>query len=163
MSLPLIYMGDGEFRASSSYHVRRCEEQFGLGELITVEAQNERSRASHAHYFAVLDELWQTLPESLGDDFPSSEALRKWCLIKAGYSTQTKLVFKDNEAAIEAEMLIADLDNYAVCEVTDNILAVWRAKSQSLKAMGKEEFQKSKDAVLTEVRKLLDSHENRAL
>jgi hypothetical protein len=54
------------------------------GEIITVEEVKERSAKSHRHYFAVINEAWQNLPEDLADEFPNAEALRKRALIKNG-------------------------------------------------------------------------------
>lgn len=162
--IPLIYMGNGEFRASSPYHVRRCEQAYGQGELITVEVQDDRSMASHRHYFAQIADLWETLPETLAGDFPSSEHLRKFALIKAGYCKQTKLVLPTHEEALEAAAMVSELDSYALCEVTGRVLTVWVAKSQSRKAMKTAAlFEKSKADVLEVIRKMLAGHENRSL
>jgi hypothetical protein len=43
------------------------------------------------------------------------------------------------------------------------VLTVWRAKSQSLKAMNKEMFERSKTEVLDVIRKLIGSDANRTL
>jgi len=47
------------------------------------------------------------------------------------------------------------MDDYAVVVARDAVVVVWTAKSQSMKAMGKVEFQRSKDAVLTECARLI--------
>lgn len=153
--IPLIYMGDGDFRASSPYHVRRCNQLYGQGELITVEAIAERSMASHRQYFAELNDLWETLPETLAGDFQSADHLRKYALIKSGYCKQSRLVLPTHEEAQEAALMVNELDSYALCEVTGCTLAVWVARSQSLKAMGREEFEASKIAVLDVIRKMI--------
>lgn len=161
--IPLIYTGAGEFMASSPYHRKRCEQAYGLGEIITVEPIDDRSMASHRHYFAELTDLWETLPEGLAGDFPSSEHLRKFGLIKSGYCRQRKLVLPTHEEAQEAAAMVSELDTYALCEVVGRTLTVWVAKSQSMKAMKKDEFEKSKADVLLVIRKMLAGHENRAL
>ena len=161
--IPLIYMGDGDFRASSPYHIRRCNQLYGQGELVTVEAISERSMASHRHYFAEVEDLWETLPETLAGDFPSSTSLRKFALIKAGYCKQRRLVLPTHEDAKEAALMINELDSYALCDVAGCTLTVWVARSQSLKAMGREEFEKSKADVLDVIRKLIGPDAYRAL
>jgi len=153
--IPLIFMGDGEFRASSPYHVKRCAELYGQGEVVEVEEINDRSKASHKHYFAQLTDYWQTLPESLAQDFLSMDHLRKFCLIKAGYCTQHILRFRSKEEALEAESFISELDPYVLCEVIGTQLTVWRAKSQSMQAMKKDEFEKSKADTLDIAHKLV--------
>lgn len=153
--IPLIFMGDGNFQTASLYHAKRVNRLYGKGELLTVEAVSERSMASHRHYFATLNDLWETLPETLADDFPSAEHLRKFALIKAGYCKQRRLVLPTHEEAQEAAMMVNELDGYALCEVTGRTLKVWLARSQALKAMGREEFEKSKADVLEVIRKLI--------
>jgi hypothetical protein len=153
--IPLIYMGDGDFRASSPYHIRRCQQLYGQGELVTVEAIAERSMASHRQYFAEVGDLWETLPETLAGDFPSADHLRKFALIKSGYCKQRRLVLPTHEEAEEAALMVNELDSYALCEVTGRTLTVWVARSQSLKAMGREEFEKSKVDTLDVTRKMI--------
>ena len=161
--IPLIYMGDGDFRASSPYHIRRCNQLYGQGELVTVEAISERSMASHRQYFAELNDLWETLPETLAGDFPSTDHLRKYALIKAGYCKQSRLVLPTHEEAEEAALMVNELDSYALCDVAGCTLTVWVARSQSLKAMGREEFEKSKADVLDVIRKMIGPDAYRAL
>ena len=59
--------------------------------------------------------------------------------------------------------MVSELDTYALCEVVGRTLTVWVAKSQSMKAMKKDEFEKSKADVLLVIRKMLAGHENRTL
>jgi hypothetical protein len=40
------------------------------------------------------------------------------------------------------------MDDFAIVSATEVTVRVWTAKSQSMKAMGKAEFQRSKTAVL---------------
>lgn len=145
--IALRYMGDGEFRATTRGLAIRCDKQLVIGEALRWEQVSERSGESHRHYFACIDEAWINLPEHLTDEFPSSEHLRKWALIKAGYCDINKFAFRTNADAIKACSFVSKLDSYAVCEVAENIVTVYRAKSQSMKAMGKKEFQESKEKV----------------
>jgi hypothetical protein len=43
---------------------------------------------------------------------------------------------------------IRPTDEYAIVDVKESVVTVWTAQSQSMKAMGKEAFGKSKVAVL---------------
>ncbi len=153
--IPLIYQGKGRFEAASAYHANRLESLYGAGEMVTVEEVSERSLKSHNAFFAQVADAWSTLPETLSDNFPSAEHLRKWALIKAGYRTETHLVFRTNAEAITAAAFIGNLDSYAICEVSDRLATVWRAESQSMKAMNKERFQQSKDDCLRVISNLI--------
>ena len=163
MAIPLIYTGAGEFMASSPYHRKRCEQAYGLGEVVTVEVIGDRSEASHRHYFAVIADLWETLPETLAGDFPSSEHLRKYALIKAGYCKQRRLVLPTHEEALEAAAMVNELDTYALCEVSGCVLTVWVALSQRRKAMKGKMFEESKAAVLDTIRKMIGPDAYRTL
>ncbi len=149
---PLTYLGNGRFE-TTPYHARRLD--YGQGEIITVEEVQERSAKSHAHYFALITEAWRTLPGGLADEFPSADHLRKRALIEAGYCTETRIAFKTNSEAIAAAAFIKTLDGFALCAVAENIVVVRRAESQSMKAMKKERFQRSKDDVLRVVGELI--------
>jgi len=56
-----------------------------------------------------------------------------------------------HDAKTEARRLAAfikPMDDYALVSVKDNVVVVFTAKGQSLRAMDRAEFQQSKDAVL---------------
>lgn len=145
---PLRYLGDGEFKAASPYHVRAMDKALVVGEVMTWQQIEERSVESHRHYFAAIHEAWLNLPEAISTEFPSSEALRKFCLIKAGFCTVTKIACMTNREAVKLITSVSEMDGFAVCEVAGNIATVYRAHSQSMKAMGQKKFQESKTAVL---------------
>lgn len=152
--LALTYLGEGQFQAPRGF-AKRCDKELVIGETLRWEVVHERSMASHRHYHAVIADAWANLPEAMTSDMPSPEHLRKHCLIKAGYCDMTKLVCGDNAEAIRAALLMKAMDTYSICEVSGCVVTVYRAKSQSIRAMGKAEFQKSKDAVLVEIGKLI--------
>ena len=43
---------------------------------------------------------------------------------------------------------VKPMDEFAIVTVSEAVVNVWTAKSQSVKAMGKKDFQASKDAVM---------------
>src|SRR5690348_4856735 len=92
--LPIKCMWDGEALVlrPMGRSVSHCTEQFGGGEIVTLERHEERSEASHGHFFAAVTEAWQNLPHGLDDEFPSANHLRKFALIKANYCTMQKIV-----------------------------------------------------------------------
>ena len=69
-----------------------CNKQFVVGEVYCMVAQEERSAASHRQYFASLHDAWMNLPEATAEQFPSSEHLRKYALIQAGFRDERSIV-----------------------------------------------------------------------
>lgn len=150
--LALRYMGDGEFRA---LHPRLADKALVIGEVHRWEIVSDRSADSHRHYFAVLNEAWQNLPEALAMDFPSPEHLRKWALIQSGYCTMTKLAFRTNADAVKAAAVMQALDDYAEIGIHENAVVMRRATSQNMRAMNRTVFQESKDKVLQAISHLV--------
>lgn len=144
-TFPLTYMGDGVFR-TTPYHLARLD--YGQGEIITVEEVQERSAKSHRHYFAVIREAWQNLPEGLADNYPNPETLRKRALIHTGYCSTTDIVCASHAEAIKAAAAFTAADPYCFCELSERVLRIRRATSQSHKAMGGKVFAESKEKVL---------------
>lgn len=128
--------------------VPALSDEYGAGEIITLAEQHERSPASHSHYFALINEAWQSLPEILAERFLTAEHLRKYALIKAGYRDERSIVCASKAEAERVAAFIKPMDGYAVVTVSEAVVTVYEAKSQSMKAMGREQFQASKDAVL---------------
>lgn len=108
----------------------------------------QRSHQTHNHYFAAIHDAWENLPEAISGEFPSPQHLRAYALIRTGHCTVNKMVCRTNRDAIEASAFIGKLDDFAVCDVAENVVTVYRAHSQSYKAMGRDLFRKSKEDVL---------------
>lgn len=139
--------GDG-FSPYSAYNARMADKYFVVGETYDLIEHHGRSHKSHAHYFAAIHEAWQNLPETLAEQFPSEEHLRKYALIKAGYSDSHTLVLPTKSAALATAAFLRPADEFAVVIVKDKTVTRYVAKSQSARAMGAKDFQASKDAVL---------------
>ena len=58
--------------------------------------------------------------------------------------------------ALRLAAFIRPMDEYAVVSASEAVVTVWTAQSQSLRAMGKERFKASKDAVLAAIETMLD-------
>ncbi len=130
-----------------------CDENFGEGEIITFERHEERSMASHNHYHASVQTAFDNLPE--GDHrFPTPNALRKWALIKNGYCTENSVVC---DSPKQAQTIAAFMGNSegVIIVVRENVVKRYTAKSQSVAAMGKDEFQQSKTLVLDTIAELI--------
>jgi hypothetical protein len=129
--------------------------QFVVGEQYTLIVHEERSHASHSHYFAAVSEAWRNLPDQLQMRWPSSEHLRRWALCRAGYASERNIIARNHKEAMEIGAIVRGIDDYAIIKVSGDVVTVWTARSQSRKAMNKKEFKKSKDAVLRIVSELI--------
>jgi hypothetical protein len=138
------------FIPRTPFMLRRAAERFGAGEIVYLNAEEERSMLSHRHYFATLNDLWANLPERFATEpwAQSPEHFRKWLLIRAGYSTAQTYACQSRAEAMRLAAAIRPLAEFNVVAVRDAAVIRFEAQSQSVKAMGKKAFQESKDAVL---------------
>lgn len=146
---PLPFVWDGEvFQPISRYFARRCDEQYAVGQRYVLEAIEERSAKSHKHFFAEVREIWMSLPEHLAEKHPSPEHLRKYALVMTGFRNVLTHVEPSHAAAQRLAAFIRPLDEFAVVRAEGATVTVMTAQSQSMRAMGKDQFQASKTAVL---------------
>lgn len=145
---------DGTLRPLDRRAFEACE-----GERVTVTVHRQRSRRSHDHYFAIVAEAWQHLPETVAQKpwAASPEHLRKHALIRAGFSDVATFI---TASPAEAQRLAVTLrtglrDRYALVVVHDETVSIFTAQSQSRTAMGAEKFQASKDAVFAFLSELI--------
>lgn len=151
MSDLIACVWDGEaFRPETPFMRRRAAERFGAGEIVMLSAEEERSMRSHRHFFATLADLWRTLPErfALEPWAQSSEHFRKYLLIRSGYSETVTYACQSKAEAARLAAAIRPLDEFSIVVARDATVFRFVAKSQSVKAMGREDFAASKDAVL---------------
>lgn len=139
---------DGEQMVPLPRFRKACDKVFVIGENYILETLEERSAATHRHFFAALKSAWVNLPEEYGAEYPTILHFRKRLLIEAGYSDVSKVVFSTAKDAIIAAALAMAIDDYSVTTVEGRVLTHFTAKSQSMKAMGKKDFQASKTAIL---------------
>jgi hypothetical protein len=156
MSVPITMTWDGEAMVpASQYWAARADRQFVVGETYRIVEHNDRSEASHNHYFASITNAWRTLPDDLLTEYPSPEHLRKKMLVKCGYAKERTIVCADKAEAGRMAALVEEMDEHAVIDAREAVVRVYTAQSQSMKAMGKQEFQASKEAVLSAIDDLL--------
>lgn len=146
--LTLRYEGDGEFKPVSAYWSRVADKEFVVGEQYRMAEIQERSEASHAHYFASVGEAWKNLPDELIEEYPTVEHLRKKALIRCGFCTHRDHVCASKAEAQRLRAFVKPMDDYAIVTVSEAVVRVYTAQSQSKKAMGPKVFQESKQAVL---------------
>ena len=148
MAYPLIFRWDGEAMAPLPRFAKEADRRYVIGESYRLDEMLPRSRATHNHYFASVEEGWANLPEEAAERFPTSEHLRKYALIKAGFADQRSIVCASKAEAQRVGGFIKPMDEFAVVTVSEAVVTVYTAKSQSIKAMGAKPFQASKQAVL---------------
>jgi hypothetical protein len=150
---PLAYDWDGE--AMRPRHPKLADRHYVIGESYVLAPYEVRSRSSHCHQFAAINEAWMNLPESLAERFPTAEHLRKFALIRAGYCDSQTHVASSRAEAVRIAAFIRPTDEFAVVTVEGPTVTRYTAKSQSERAMGKAEFQRSKQAVLDVIAELI--------
>ncbi|MBI1234722.1 MAG: hypothetical protein GC208_09500 [Alphaproteobacteria bacterium] len=148
---PIVCRFDGhQFVPEGNYHLRNAATDYEDGALYRLAPVVERSMSSHRHYFACINEAWKSLPEKdAGEPWAqSAEHLRHYALIQTGFATCVESDCGSNAAALRVAAMTRAVVEYAVVQVSGSAVRVWRARSQSNRAMPKDEFQASKEAVL---------------
>lgn len=136
---------------------RRADAFYTVGQRYILETVSQRSDPSHKHEFAWLREAWMNLPEHLADlpHCTSPEHLRKWALIRAGYSDSHTIVCSSKAEAIRVAAFIRPIDEFAVVITQGATVTRYTAKSQSKRAMGAKEFQDSKTKIMEVIARML--------
>lgn len=125
-----------------------ARKQYVAGEYYTLGITEDRSSASHRHYFACVAEAHRNLPEDKVARYPTDDHLRYWALIKAGWHKERSYVCESRKQAETFAAFMEDYDEFAVILLKGNVVKVYTAKSQSTANMTREDFEKSKADVL---------------
>lgn len=155
MNHPTAFTWDAEARVMSPKWPRLAASRFEGGRDYLLADVEHRSDVSHRHEFAWLREAWNSLPDDLAELFPTPEHLRKRALIDAGYFNETVIDAGSNAAALRVAAFARSKDEFAVVVVRGPIVVERTAKSQSMRAMGKADFQASKTAIMEIVSALI--------
>lgn len=155
--IEIIFEWDGEVMRPIARHRRLASQQYILGQRYIMTAIERRSWASHNHYFAALHDAWLNLPEDQAERFPTPEHLRKYALIKCGYADERSIVCSSSAEALRVAAFVRPMNDYALVTIAGRVVRLFTAKSQSMRAMGRKEFQASKKAVLDYVASLIGS------
>jgi len=155
--IPLLfrYEGEGEFKPATPYWGQRADRSYVVGEVYRLIPHEERSQASHNHFFASIQNGFDNLPDAMRDQFPTVEHLRKKLLIRAGYADERSIVCGSKAEAQRVAAFVRPMDEYAIVSVKEAVVRVFTAQSQSMKAMGAKAFAESKQAVLDQLDDLL--------
>ena len=144
----VFMLWDGKvFRPSPSFRAY-CDREFVIGETYPMAPVEERSSASHNHYFAALQEGWRNLSEENAKHFPTAEHLRHWALVQTGYFHEAYYTLASEDYARKLALDLRKRDPYAIITLSGRLVRIFTAESQSTASMKKERFQKSKDDVL---------------
>lgn len=139
---------DGKMVPINPFFAARASKQYEPGHVYVLVPKEGRSPESHRHYFACLHDAWLNLAEEYADEFSSSEELRAYALVKAGYADKTIITCATNQDAIHAAAMATSRDKIRIVNVAGRVITVWTPHSQSQREMGKEAFGASKNAVL---------------
>jgi hypothetical protein len=148
--LPLRYDGSGRFTC-----LRPGSITVEPGTVAGWQMAEHRSSKSHAHLFAVITDVWGSLPEGYADEWASPDALRKWALVKIGHCTTTKIACASNQEAINLVVAVRSLDAYAVVTLDGKIVTISQAKSIAGNKVKRAEFQQIKERVFDVLSELI--------
>lgn len=150
---PVPFLWDGE--VMKPLQPKRADAFYTVGERYIMVPVCQRSDATHKHEFAWLREAWMNLPDDLAERFPTAEHLRKWALIRAGYSDSHTITCHNKAEALRVAAFIRPIDEFAVVITNEATVTRYTAKSQSRRAMGAKEFQDSKTKIMEVVARML--------
>lgn len=155
MIAALPFRWSGEAMEPAQGFAKRADEAFVIGQTYVLALQEDRSAASHRHYFACVREAWENLPEALAAQFPTPDHLRKRALILTGYRNEREFVASSRAEALRIAAFLRPADEFALVSVSGCSVTEWTARSQNTKAMDKATFAASKDAVLGKLAEVL--------
>src|SRR3990167_2600442 len=114
MNDPVHFTWDGDAMLPLWRFKKLCDKEFVVGQSYPLTVQEERSANSHRHYFASVASAWRNLPEDVAEQYPTSEHLRKWALIKCGYADQRSIPLASKAEALRVAAFIKPMDDYAI-------------------------------------------------
>jgi hypothetical protein len=145
---PIVFLWNGDALAPVNKFKSLCDKHFVVGQEYRMVEEYGRSKVSHDHFFASIEEAWANLPENLSELYPTADHLRKRALVAAGYADQKSVVCSSHSEAVRVAAFMRTAIDYALVTIEGATVTVYTPKSQSKRAMGAREFQESKQAVL---------------
>src|ERR1700688_707706 len=158
-SFPVKFRWNGVGMVPLPGHATKmCQKQFVPGNIYFLHEVTERSTVSHDQQFAWLNDAWKTLPDHLAEEFPTPMHLRKRALIDCGFYHETIIDVGTKAGALRVAAYIQGEDQFAYVVVRGPLVVKRVAKSQRMHGhdrMLKDEFQRSKQAILEHISALL--------
>lgn len=148
MNAPIFFQWIDDAMHPLPQFLKIAQRQYQKGKPYRLEVIEERSAAQHRRYFAAVHEAWTQLPENKMEQYPTADHLRRWALIKCGYHDERSIACASEAEAIKVASFIKPMDSFAVVTLKGDVVKVYTAKSQSVRNMDKETFQKSSNDVL---------------
>lgn len=153
--IPVVFEWTGEVMKPVAGFGKACDRQFVVHERYRMEVVQQRSSESHRHFFAVVNEAFENIPEQHAGRWPTPDHLRRWALIQAGFRNETTYIAGSKAEALRIGTFLRSIDEFAYVEVKAKTATLYRAKSQSYSEMSRKEFGESKQAVLDVLAKLI--------
>lgn len=157
MSAPLSFVWEGDCFRPLKHCQKECDRLYTVGERYRLAEMQERDMVKHARQFAFIADAWDNLPERFAGEpwAQSPEHLRRFALIKTGCcNTETFPCNSRAEAMRWATQLRSD-NEYAIVTIRGTTIYRFTAMSQSLRAMGAEQFYASRKKVMAFVAELI--------
>ena len=142
-------------RPTSPFWAKRADQAYVIGQTYKLEEQNERSGRSHRFYFACVKSAWENLSDHWKVLLPSPDHLRSFALCRAGFCDTQVFTLSSPDIAHTVAAAMRSLDDFAVVDVTKNVVTLHVPHSQSYRKMDKETFRKSADEVLRVVSEMI--------
>lgn len=137
------------------------QKQFETGQYYPLIPLEVRSKASHGHYFAAINEGFSSLPESLTavaerlgiktippQGFANADVFRAWALCETNWCNEKTFDFDSVKDARMVARLYRSANAFCQILVRGAHVTIKEPKSQSHGEMAKDEFEKSKHDVL---------------
>lgn len=108
----------------------------------------EHSDPLRRMFFASIRDIWQTLPDEIAPQYPSSESLRKAALCRAGWCDSVVMTCGDEKTAMKVAALVKHLDRYAIVDLSGTVVTTFTAKSISKRACKKDDLSRVVEGAL---------------
>lgn len=147
---PIAYRWTGEVMKPLPRCTREASNRYTVGETYLLIDDKQRSAKTHRHQFAWVNKAWQNLPEWAEREpwAVSPDSLRKYALIRRNFCTTSQVVCDSHAEALRwCAFMREQIEEYVLVDVRDNVVSIFRAESQKMKAMGARRFQQSKEAI----------------
>lgn len=148
-----VWTGEA-FEPFGNWSTAQCHDRLGAGQVVYLDIDPARTKRSHNHQFAFVKTALENLPESLAH-MPyatNTETLRKHALIATGYCDTSMLAVGCPRRALRTVAFVNKMAHaqhgYSLTQAEGSVVYCHTAHSQKVKAMGKERFQESKQAIL---------------